>query len=314
MDELVNLENFETSISSKIVAIHGVKNSLELEAMHQEVKQLLSKYELDIRRAQRIMMVLPHESINLDFHKQCHRQLLEELHQAIATVRPTLPLSIGLRSGQSQQLIRRRPQANEDPANSLAQDISDTLRNLSGTLHDEVLRSESSYAILQRSSKRLTMTTETYKTMGGLLGISRRLIAGLWNRERMDRWLILATLALFYVIVTYIVIQRMGMLWWVWRGVRLIFSGVWSMFALVLSLFFRSKSTSNPISMAVSPTSKITNIIMTSPNNDATIHPLSSILDAPEYAQEGIQGYAQEDIPKDADIAATIVAEDRGEL
>jgi len=235
------LEDFAPSIESKISAIRtGVSDLIELEAINRETKNLLSRYEVETEKCGQFCQLYP--DLPIAQHRATYNRLVGELHSAMLQARAKLSKS---RSANAGELVRKRNIIiGNDPAASLAQEISTSLRAMNSTLQDEVLRGENSLEILQRSAKRMEATGGLYHGFDSVLSTSKRLIKGLWTRERTDRWMIMAVLGLFYLVLVYIAMERL----WLGKLVRPFITRLvrwtWSAFTwivtLVLGIFWKS--------------------------------------------------------------------------
>ncbi|KAA1472066.1 Sec20-domain-containing protein [Dentipellis sp. KUC8613] len=106
----------------------------------------------------------------------------------------------------------------EDALAKTNNDITDALRRTMGVMQGELERSVLSVQMLESSTATLTSTTATHDMLTGLLGTSKQLITALEKSDWLDRLLILAALAFFFVVVLFILKQRI-----VDRGVRIAF-------------------------------------------------------------------------------------------
>lgn len=250
-----SLDDYEPSIQSKIEALHsGLATShAEVESISREARHLLSQYGREVERCARFVHLYP--ELPISQHRRTRECLVEALHAAILEARAAIgrraigssgppskgPASSPLVLADASNSVR--PTTAIDPTAALAQEITDTLRSMSATLQEEVLRSETSYDIMQRSSKRMQATSEMYRSFGGLLGVTKRLIAGLWRRERTDRWMILAALTLFYSVLFYVALRRLWVGKLLMPTLRFLLSTVGSMIRSIpslLSLLFLS--------------------------------------------------------------------------
>lgn len=266
-----SLDDYEPSIQSKIEALRsGLASShAEVESISREARQLLSQYGREVERCARFVHLYP--ELPISQHCRTRECLVEALHAAILEARAIIgrratsfsaapsngaPLTAGSPSSPLAVLTDKRDLVRHttaiDPTAALAQEITDTLRSMSVTLQEEVLRSETSYDIMQRSSKRMQATSEVYRSFGGLLGVTKRLVSGLWRRERTDRWMILAALILFYSVLFYVALRRL----WVGKllmptlrfflsTIRSILWGIPSLLSLSLSVLKGKGSPSN---------------------------------------------------------------------
>lgn len=144
-------------------------------------------------------------------HACLTRSLVSRLHAAALQRRAEL-LKTQVTTAR-QELLRRQSAPDErhaaPPADALAREISDSLRQMSQSMQDEIARSEASYQLLQRSTRRLEATGETFGAFGAVVSESRRLIGRLWSRERTDRFLIGTALALYLLVLLYVASQRL---------------------------------------------------------------------------------------------------------
>ena len=239
MEEL--LEDFAPSIESKISAIRtGVNNLIELEVINREAKNLLSKYEIETEKCSQFCQLYP--DLPIAQHRATYNRLIGELHSAMLQARAKLSKNRSVDSG---DFFRRRNMIiSSDPAASLAQEISTSLKTLNSILQDEVLRGENSLEILQRSAKRMETTGELYHGFGGVLATSKRLIKGLWIRERTDRWMIMAVLGLFYLVFTYVVMERLWLGKLIVPFINRLVRWIWNVFiwtlTYALGIFWKS--------------------------------------------------------------------------
>ncbi|PJF19405.1 hypothetical protein PSACC_00757 [Paramicrosporidium saccamoebae] len=218
---LASLETLSQNIRGKIELIKsGVKSTFELEVIHRETKRMLANYDSAITRCTGYTALCP--DLDISSHRTTYERLFSSEHQAVISARSALTAQPSARS----QLVRRIA-APVQPADSLAQDITDSLCTLTQTMQDELLRSEASFEIMARSTKRMQATAETYTVFGGVLTTSKRMIANLWRREKTDRMLIMAAVGMYSLVLLYIAGKR---LWfprfifpWIYRCVAFVF-------------------------------------------------------------------------------------------
>lgn len=228
------LEDFITSIESKINAIQrGTNSKTELEAVYTSGRRLLNEYEQAIEKLSRLD---GEESVKS--HRSEYGRLIALLHQSVLSARSRLKPS-----SNAEFLLARRDNNidksktnHTSPADSLAQDISESLRTMRKTMEGELLRAESSFGILEDSSIRMTATGRTYGMLGGVLHGSRKAIQGLWRRERTDRWLIMAALTFYVLVIAYVLARR---IWWpkfLGRAVKVFLRLFWQLFLGLIRL------------------------------------------------------------------------------
>lgn len=246
-----SLEDFELCIEAKLGVLRDAasRSSVampEVEGARRDAGRLLSEYESAIEKAWRLRHLQGTDDATLSQHEANHRRLLGALHQCILEARAAANRPVSRRA----ELLRRRavPSGGEGartgtagatPADSLAQDISDSLREMASTMQEELLRSETSYSILQASSKRMAATGAQYQSLGGVLGSSARLIRELWRRERSDRWLIFVALAIYGLVLLYIASRRLWLLSLLLPAAKGAAGGVWAVWTLLCGMVWR---------------------------------------------------------------------------
>ena len=248
--EDLNLDEYGPSIESKVEAIKsGVKNQPELEVVYREAQRLLSNYEIALEKCARYAELYP--ELQLGTHRATFDALLRKVHSATLEKRAVLS-KLSSKGPDRGGLLRRDVAATElrSPTDTLAQDITHSLNQMTRTLRDELLRSETSAQILQDSTKRMAATGDMFGALGGVLGTSKRLIGQLWRRERSERWLVMAALTVYLGVLGYIVCRRLWLPLSLFSGLRrmlvLLFQGLWALFLAIVRLtVYRSKGISN---------------------------------------------------------------------
>jgi len=95
-------------------------------------------------------------------------------------------------------------------------DVTEALRRTIGLMQGELERSVLSTQMLDSSSATLRSTSSTYDTLDNVLMMSKQLITALEQADRMDRALIIAGLVFFFLVVLFILKQRI-----IDRGLRM---------------------------------------------------------------------------------------------
>jgi hypothetical protein len=258
-DPSATLENYPPSIESKIAAMPSCCSLPELENVYREAKNLLFEYESALERCARYSELCPELSVT--HHRQTFSKLLTNLHKTILETRGILA-NRRVTSARERLLNSRKPEEmGRDPADSMAQDISESLRSMSRTLQDELLRSEENYDVLVRSTKRLGTTTETYNAFGGVVTTSKRLIQNLWQRERTDRWMIFMALGLYTVVLLYIASRRLWFPTFIFPLIGRLFAGSWAIVAYFWRLIRRPEIVANVTTTTISESKEVVTTI-----------------------------------------------------
>lgn len=217
-----SLDSFEEAIRRKIQAIGECIQGLpELEILHKEAKKLLFDYDSAINKCVRYSEFCP--EVTIGSHREVFNRLLASEHRAVLEARAKL-LSMPATMAR-EQLIRRTTTTVVPPVDSLAQDISDSLRDLSRKMQDEIIRSEGSFDVMKQSARRMRGVVEQYGMFGGVLTTSKKMIGNLWRRERSDRTMIMVALAFYFLVILYIAGKRLWfakiILPWIYRFIGL---------------------------------------------------------------------------------------------
>ncbi|GAB6024941.1 Vesicle transport protein S20 [Chamberlinius hualienensis] len=104
--------------------------------------------------------------------------------------------------------VRQRIHKDKEAATKMSTDITNNLLSISRTLANEVIHSEESLQRLVGSSQKITDTQEEFKSMGGTIHQSRKLLSKYNRRELTDRVLILLAIAFFFACVLYVLKGR----------------------------------------------------------------------------------------------------------
>ncbi|KAF7984707.1 hypothetical protein HWV62_13012 [Athelia sp. TMB] len=97
-------------------------------------------------------------------------------------------------------------------------DVTDSLRRTIGLMQTELERSVLATQMLDSSTATLRSTSSTHDTLEAVMGTSKHLITALEKSDWLDRLLILSTVCLFFLVVAFILKQRL-----VDRGIRIAF-------------------------------------------------------------------------------------------
>ncbi|KAK7441005.1 Protein transport protein sec20 [Stygiomarasmius scandens] len=106
----------------------------------------------------------------------------------------------------------------EDALMKVNNDVTDALRRTVGLLQGELERSVLSIQTLEQSTASLRATSSTHDMLTNAMGTSKELITALEKTDWMDRMLIIAALVFFFLVVLFILKQRL-----VDRGLRIAF-------------------------------------------------------------------------------------------
>ncbi|EIW78377.1 Sec20-domain-containing protein [Coniophora puteana RWD-64-598 SS2] len=97
-------------------------------------------------------------------------------------------------------------------------DVTAALQRTMGLMQKELERSVLSTQLLESSTSSLRSTSSTHDILSGLMGTSKQLITALERTDWLDRVIILAALAFFFLVVLFILKQRI-----LDRGIRIAF-------------------------------------------------------------------------------------------
>ncbi|KZV98930.1 Sec20-domain-containing protein [Exidia glandulosa HHB12029] len=131
------------------------------------------------------------------------------------------------KDARSQLLQRRQPaadaqkrsdKATDDAVMEASSQVTDAFRRTMALMQSELERSVLSSQMLEQSTSTLRSTTTQHDTLTGLLSTSKTLVTALEKSDWLDRLLILAALAFFFLVVLFILKQRI-----VDRGLRIAF-------------------------------------------------------------------------------------------
>ncbi|PPQ79393.1 hypothetical protein CVT25_002663 [Psilocybe cyanescens] len=106
----------------------------------------------------------------------------------------------------------------EDALMKANSDVTDALRRTIALMQNELERSVLTTQMLDESTKTLRSTSTQHDTLNNLMYTSRQLVTALEKSDWLDRILILSGLAFFFLVVLFIVKQRI-----VDRGIRIAF-------------------------------------------------------------------------------------------
>lgn len=206
------LNDYKEGITLKINAIKtAVKDQEELERVFTETKSMLAAYE------QLLLQYTHYAPLTEDIvgveevsgeHRNHIAGLTSLLHRAVMARRRELP-KLSLRDALFSGLKQSNKYGPKGTTQSMGEGISKDLRAMAQSLQEEILRSETSYQLLDRSSRRLKTTNDTFLSLTPLISTSGRLIRGLWRRERNDQFWIMAAIGLYSLIVVYILGRRL---------------------------------------------------------------------------------------------------------
>ncbi|XP_041368648.1 vesicle transport protein SEC20-like [Gigantopelta aegis] len=112
-----------------------------------------------------------------------------------------------LLSGGSQ--LRNRGHGNKESLAKQAGDISESLVSLNRMMQGQLEQSQQTIGLLVSSSKTVSETQDEFRSMGGHIKNSRRLLTKYGRRELTDRLLIFLALVFFFSSVLYIVKKRL---------------------------------------------------------------------------------------------------------
>jgi len=95
-------------------------------------------------------------------------------------------------------------------------DVTEALRRTVNLMQGELERSVLSTQMLDASTATLRSTSNTYDALDNILAASRQLVIALEKADRMDKLLIMAGLVFFFLVVLFILKQRV-----IDRGIRI---------------------------------------------------------------------------------------------
>ncbi|KIY47404.1 hypothetical protein FISHEDRAFT_23913, partial [Fistulina hepatica ATCC 64428] len=108
--------------------------------------------------------------------------------------------------------------ATDDALMKANNDVTDALRRTVGLMQAELERSVLSSQILDGSTASLLATSSAHDTLGNLMDTSKQLIIALEKTDWLDRLLIIAGLCFFFLVVLFIIKERL-----VDKGIRIAF-------------------------------------------------------------------------------------------
>jgi protein transport protein SEC20 len=162
-------------------------------------------------------------------------QVVAELEEALARLRKDSRTALlsSKRAIDSQNQSRRDELLNSSALNNkqvqnekitddalmkASDDVTEALRRTIGLMQGELERSVLTSQMLDASSASLQSTSTMHDTLNNLMGTSKQLITALEKSDWLDRLLILSGLAFFFLVVLFILKQRI-----VDRGLRVAF-------------------------------------------------------------------------------------------
>lgn len=107
-----------------------------------------------------------------------------------------------------QRTVRREKERNRDALAQESGQLTDDLTAISRQLAAAVERSRDTVDDLVQSSSTVGETHDEFKTMGSVIGQSRKLISKYGRRETTDRVLIFFAFAFFFACVLYVLRKR----------------------------------------------------------------------------------------------------------
>ncbi|KAF9002392.1 Sec20-domain-containing protein [Hymenopellis radicata] len=171
------IENLELLVGDQ----KGSKNRAELQHIVDEFKTILTNIKRDSRKA------LLESKRTIDSMSKSNR---EEL----------------LKSSAVTEKIDEK-----SPADALMQannDVTEALRRTIGIMQGELERSVLSNQMLESSTASLRATSSTHDILTNVMGTSKQLITALEKADWLDRMLIMAALAFFFLVVLFVLKQR----------------------------------------------------------------------------------------------------------
>jgi hypothetical protein len=138
-----------------------------------------------------------HRAIIHQYHVEMRKAILQSRRQA--TQRHHLQQRQSLMASADEAYIaEKRPSV----------DLMDALKRTTQLMTHEVDKSQQILKTLADSSHIALKTRDEYRGFTGILKETQRLLVSLWQRERIDRYLIIAALVVYGGVVLYIIKQR----------------------------------------------------------------------------------------------------------
>jgi len=224
IDESESPEELDTSLTRLCVSMRAQVQDFPLCSTIKEVESLNSLVRQDMDRFRENLAKLElaaMEQMDLEegerLRELCsgHARQLTEVQGLFrqANVRAMGVLerqaSSQLLSTQGEQGRQLRQRRDKEQLVAEHSQVTQNLQAISRQLAETVARSKDTVGVLGDSTSKLGRVIEEQRTMGGVIGMSKRLINKYARREFTDKVLILFALAFFFAVVLYILRKRL---------------------------------------------------------------------------------------------------------
>ncbi|KAF8586367.1 Sec20-domain-containing protein [Ramaria rubella] len=202
--QISRLRDFTGSLATQ--QQHAAELREDLETFARNVKALTSLAEDQERERERreVAHRAQQFAASLDQMRKDTRVALLTSKRAI----DSLTLSNKEELLQSGMFEKASDEKSGDALINTSNDVTEALRRTIGLMQGELERSVLSSQMLEQSSANLRSTTAVHDTLTTLLSTSKHLITALEKSDWLDRLLILAAVAFFFLVVIFILKQR----------------------------------------------------------------------------------------------------------
>ncbi|XP_060562370.1 vesicle transport protein SEC20-like [Ruditapes philippinarum] len=211
LQEIVKLD---LKVKAYIQDIRDSKDIEELEDLNSKARNVLNQLKTKIQDLERLGKEQDREEDRQVILKNVenHRQ---RMTTNIASLRKTnLTVKISIDKQEKDELLtggttRKRNINTKESLAKSANRITESLMELNQTMDAQVKKGNFTLTALEQSSKNLTDTHEEFKTMGGHIQNSKRILTKYGQRELTDKLLIFIALVFFFATVIYILKRRL---------------------------------------------------------------------------------------------------------
>jgi len=148
----------------------------------------------------------------LEKHEQQYKVLMEGLREVKMECKKNL---VTHAQNQRQQLlsggsnaVQAREKFTQESLLKTAATLTESLRRTTQLIGNEVEKSSTTLNVLAKSSETLEETKQEYKSQGSTIGTARTLISQLYQRDFMDKLLLFFAVAVYGLVVFYIMQKR----------------------------------------------------------------------------------------------------------
>ncbi|XP_053407971.1 vesicle transport protein SEC20-like, partial [Mercenaria mercenaria] len=194
--------------------VRDCKDTEELEDLNSKARNILNQLKTKIQDLERLGKEQDRDEDRQVILKNVenHRQ---RMTSNIASLRKTnLTVKMSIDKQEKDELLtggtaRKRNINTKENLAKTATNITESLMELNQTMDAQVKKGNLTLTALEASSKNLTDTHEEFKTMGGHIQNSKRLLTKYGQRELTDKLLIFIALVFFFATVIYILKRRL---------------------------------------------------------------------------------------------------------